>query len=147
MVASRRPWAFYFSGANVKSLLRNGQFQISPEQRGARSRVEIGPSWYQPHRAALSAGYCGQRLPRSVPRRPMGSGGREIPSQSVLQSDRYESEQTALLGWSVSALAHGAILAVAAVINFHTTPLAAMPQKELFRWEVSLMAARGDDRR
>lgn len=141
MVAFRRPWAFYFSGVNVKSLLGNGQFPVLPERRGARSRVEAGPPWCQSHQAALSAGHCGQSLPGSAPQRLIGSGSQEIPAQSVLQSDRYESEQMVLLGWSVSALAHGAILAVAAVINFHATPLAAMPQKELFRWEVSLTAA------
>ncbi len=71
----------------------------------------------------------------------MGTDGRDLPIQSGLQSDRYESEQMVLLGWSVSAFAHGSILVVAAVINFHTTIYAAAPQKEPFRWEVSLMAA------
>ncbi|MCS6286525.1 MAG: energy transducer TonB [Nitrospira sp.] len=71
----------------------------------------------------------------------MGSGGREISIQSVPQSERYESEQLALLGWSISAFAHGIILAVAAVINFHAMVHTALPKNELFRWDVSLMAA------
>lgn len=141
MVAYRQPWAFYFSGVKVKSLLGNGQFPVLPEQRGARSRVEAGPPWRQSRQAASSAGYCGQSLPGSAPQRLTGSGGRAVPIQSVLQSDRYESEQTVLLGWGVSALAHGFILAVAAVVNLHTAHLSAMPQKAPFRWDVSLMAA------
>lgn len=46
-----------------------------------------------------------------------------------------------ILGWSVSALVHGAVLAVAAVVTLHVPMLSVPPQKQPFRWEVSLMAA------
>lgn len=125
----------------MNSFSRNAQLSVSPEQKRVRSGVEVRPPRYQPNQAALSAGYWGQSVLGSAPRRPIGSGGQGIPIQSVLQSDRYECEQAELLGWGVSALVHGFILAVAAVVSLHTAHISAMPQKAPFRWDVSLMAA------
>jgi TonB family protein len=45
------------------------------------------------------------------------------------------------LGWSISALLHGLVLAVVAVFNLYMTSPRVTPQKEPFRWDVSLMAA------
>ncbi len=66
------------------------------------------------------------------------SFNRPLPS---VERDRFESEATSLLGWSVSALAHGFMLALVVVLNFHVGQAPVIQQKELFRWEVSLMAA------
>ncbi|MBX3302860.1 MAG: TonB family protein [Nitrospira sp.] len=50
------------------------------------------------------------------------------------------AQKTARLGWGVSGFLHGIILAAAAVSVQVMTPQA-VPQRELFRWEVSLSAA------
>lgn len=65
---------------------------------------------------------------------------REI-SQLSSEAEGYESEQATLLGWSISALLHGLVLAVVAVFNLYVTLPRVMPQKEPFRWDVSLMTA------
>lgn len=76
-------------------------------------------------------------------RSPRGSS-REVPTGEAAPSARISLRgcpHRPLLGWSVSALLHGAILAVVAVFGLHLPPSQAMPQKEPFLWEVSLLAA------
>lgn len=77
----------------------------------------------------------------STRRDASATAGRRVMSRSCFEEEVYKSEQTTLLGWSVSALVHGVFLAVVAVFSFHMAPSRAIPQKEPFRWEVSLLAA------
>lgn len=125
----------------MKSLLGNGQFPGSSGQGLERSRAVIGPLWHQPYRLVSSAGSYGQTPAGSASRRQIDFDGREQVIQSILRGDGYESEQTALLGWSVSALVHGCLLAIAAAVNLHAAHISTIPQKAPFRWDVSLMAA------
>jgi len=64
--------------------------------------------------------------------------------RSASADDAYDSEPTALLGWTVSALIHGSVLAAAALLTVHTSLIPPIPQKEPFRWDVSLMASPQD---
>lgn len=52
-----------------------------------------------------------------------------------------DAELAQLFGWSVSALFHGLVLAVVAGFNLYVASPRAVPQKELFRWDVSLVTA------
>ena len=64
-----------------------------------------------------------------------------IRSRPYVNESGHGSEPSRLLGWSISVLVHAFILAVVVLINLYLTPLQAAPQKDSFRWEVSLMAA------
>ena len=64
-----------------------------------------------------------------------------ITSRQYVKSASHGPEPTRLLGWSISALVHVFILGVVVLCNLYLTPLRETPQKEPFRWEVSLMAA------
>lgn len=66
---------------------------------------------------------------------------RQQPPWPSVEDNRPQTEEASLLGWSVSAFAHASILAIAAAFNLHTAFAPAMPQRELFRWDIALMAA------
>ena len=68
-------------------------------------------------------------------------GTRRTRAEPCSEEQGYEAEQTMTLGWSISALLHGLVLAVVAVFNLYMTSSRVTPQKEPFRWDVSLMAA------
>ena len=68
-------------------------------------------------------------------------GVRQPASQLCREEEVHDAEQSTLLGWSISALIHGLVLTVVAVVNLHVTLSRMTPQKESFRWEVSLMTA------
>lgn len=53
----------------------------------------------------------------------------------------YGPKLARFLGWSISVLVHACLLAAIVLSNLYMSPLRAIPQKEPFRWEVSLMAA------
>lgn len=55
------------------------------------------------------------------------------------------SVQTSFLGWSVSALVHGFVLAMVATFSLHPAKSETRPEKAPFRWEVSLLAAPPSD--
>lgn len=67
--------------------------------------------------------------------------GHSVRSRSYVGEANHGFELTRLLGWSISALIHAVILAIAVLSNLHINSLRAIPQKEPFRWDVSLMAA------
>lgn len=102
-------------------------------------------SWRRPHRPGLAAAYSFQSTPGFVRRRQVASVGGGSPASSTFLEDGHEYEQTVLLGWSISALVHGSLLTVVAVFNLHTALTSAIPQKQPFRWDVSLIAAPKDE--
>lgn len=110
-----------------------------------RSRGAAGSFWRQPHGAGGPAGSYAQSLSGSVSRKQLAAAGGGRPVPLTRGDDGHEFEQTVLLGWSVSALVHSCLLAVSAVVSLQTTQISAMPQKEPFRWEVSLTAAPKDE--
>ena len=62
-------------------------------------------------------------------------------SWSSIHERIYGPESAGFLGWSISVLVHAVLLATIVLSNLYMTSLRAIPQKEPFRWEVSLMAA------
>ncbi|WP_181416834.1 energy transducer TonB [Nitrospira lenta] len=117
----------------MNSFFRNAQLSIPAKQGWERRSVGIRLPQHQPYRSAPLADPCGQTS--------VGSAAGRLILPPMLRGDGDDSEQTALLGWSISALVHGCLLAVAAVVNLHTAQISAIPQKAPFRWDVSLMAA------
>jgi len=57
------------------------------------------------------------------------------------QAGIYRSHPANALGWSLSVLVHTGIVAAVVLSNLNMPSLQAIPQKDLFRWEVSLLAA------
>lgn len=127
--------SFVLSGASVNGFIERGPRSIFQEPGREQAGRTAGSSWHQPHGAGRPVGFYAHGLSAST----SVGGGR--PASLPCDDEAYVSEQMEFLGWTVSALVHGFILAVSAVASFQTVSLSAMPQKEPFRWEVSLMTA------
>lgn len=66
---------------------------------------------------------------------------RRAGPQCRQEKEVSDPELTQLLGWSVSALLHGLVLAVVAGVHLQVALQRVTPQKESFRWNVSLVTA------
>lgn len=131
---------FYFM-ADVSSLLRNYRIAAFPERNIGRPQADeaLGlqiRSWQD-----SSIEYPRTRLVDSVV--PMAGIFTDHPIRSRLHVNELGCgpEPSRFLGWGISALVHAFILALVILSNLYLNPLRATPQKEPFRWEVSLMAA------
>jgi len=138
MVATGDHGLFISMGFNMNRALRQARAARLMEEKKERRRVGAWVRWYGARQPVFSAEHSCQSPSGAVSRSQRASLDRPLVP---IESERLEIEETSLLGWSVSAFIHGSVLAIAAVVNFHVGGLLALPQKELFRWDVSLMAA------
>lgn len=59
----------------------------------------------------------------------------------VRERARFRVGRTAKIGWSISGVVHGVVLAGAILFNLQITFSLPTPQQAAFRWDVSIMAA------
>lgn len=131
---------FYFM-TDVSSLLHNYRIAVFPErnldqpQPNGTLRLQMR-AWQG---SAIKR--SGSRLVSSaLPSAGVYAAHPAMPRPYV-HAGIYEPKPARFLGWSISVLVHACLLAAVVLSNLYMSPLRAMPLKEPFRWEVSLMAA------
>lgn len=137
MVTSCGGHGLLYFMTDVSSLLHNYRIAALPERNMGRPQADeaLGlqmRAWQE---------YPRSRLVDSVLPKAGVFTDHPIRSRSYVNESSHGSEPSRLLGWSISVLVHAFILAVAVLSNLYLTPLRAAPQKDSFRWDVSLMAA------
>jgi periplasmic protein TonB len=141
MVASCGGHGLLYFVTDVSCLLRNYRIAVFPERNlgQSQSNETLGPQIRAWQDSAIER-------PRSClvsSAHPSVGAYADHPSifWSYVHDGIYGPKPARFLGWSISVLVHAALLAAIVLSNLYMTSLRAIPQKEPFRWEVSLMAA------
>jgi periplasmic protein TonB len=126
---------------DVSSLLHNYQIAALPERNIGRPQPDetLGLQMRAWQDSAIASPRA--RLVDCAFSKAGSYAGYPVASRSYVKKAHHGFEPTRLLGWSISVLIHAVILAVVALSNLYMSSPRAIPQKEPFRWEISLMAA------
>ena len=126
---------------DVSSLLRNYRIAVPLERNMGRPHAgeALRSQWRAWQDSAIASPRS--RLVDCAFSKAGSYAGYPVASRSYVKKAHHGFEPTRLLGWSISVLIHAVILAVVALSNLYMSSPRAIPQKEPFRWEISLMAA------
>ena len=127
--------------ADMSSLLGNFRFAISPERNTAQPQSSGRPAPRMRAWQNSAIEDSRSRLDSSSLSRAGAYAAHPACPRLYGQAGIYRSHPANALGWSMSVLVHTGIVAAAVLSNLDMPSLQAIPQKNLFRWEVSLLAA------
>lgn len=141
MVAGYGGHGLYYFMADMSGLVGNFRVAISPERNTAQPQPSGRPApqigaWQH----SAIEGSQSRLASSSLSMAGVFAAYPGLP-RSYGQAGIYRAHPANALGWSMSVFVHAGIVAVVVLSNLNMPSLKAIPQKDLFRWEVSLLAA------